>query len=248
MEIETCLLWTDFAALDAFLNHEMRPGDCLGVDAPMGLPKRFLQEMGWPLFWPDAAANVLQMTKSEWYECLAGYKMTQPTGKKEPLRETDRDAKSLSPLKCYGVPLAGMFYEAMKRLHHPYISIFPCKTRPNAPSVIETYPKIIAKAAIGKHTYKQDTVQKQTAEQKNARQAILDYVQGSTEFGFTYGFSVGLTPALYAKSLEDATGDTLDSVLCCIQAAWFAQHQPLLLQNLTPQKALEGWIIDPALV
>ena len=50
-----------------------------------------------------------------------------------------------------------------------------------------------------------------------------------------------LTPAQHERLVEDASGDSLDAVLCLMQAAW-AQQQPTwgLPARIDP---LEGWIV-----
>ncbi len=54
--------------------------------------------------------------------------------------------------------------------------------------------------------------------------------------------------SVHAAAISDETGDTLDDILCAIQASW--SHRTTNPPNAIPSTAdqLEGWIFDPSLL
>ena len=56
-----------------------------------------------------------------------------------------------------------------------------------------------------------------------------------------YGFSVDVPMCL----ADDPTGDHLDALLCCIQAAWAWTQRDRDYGAPTETDPLEGWIADP---
>jgi len=63
----------------------------------------------------------------------------------------------------------------------------------------------------------------------------------STRFQERYGLLV--EPP--AEMANDPTGDSLDALLCAIQAAWAWIHREKLFNNPPVFDPLEGWIADP---
>ena len=102
---------------------------------------------------------------------------------------------------------------------------------------LEGYPGLLARELIGRRSYKSDDAAKQDAARLIARKDIV----GALEQGRTrLGLRLKLTPAQHERLVEDASGDSLDAVLCLMQAAW-ASRQPGwgLPETIDP---LEGWI------
>jgi hypothetical protein len=215
-----------------------------GIDFPFGQSRRLLSNLGWPLQWESYVGLVAGMSKSEFVRVLEEYKADRPAGDKEHRREIDRRASSISPQKLYGVPVGKMFFEGAPRLMRSPASIIPVRPLQDARIVLEAYPAIVARRYIGRRSYKNDTPAKQTPPLRDAR---LEIVQGIRSRGFRgiYGFTIDLPATLETLCIEDATGDFLDAVLCCLQAAWAwlqrDQHYgiPGNVDNL------EGWIADP---
>ena len=104
---------------------------------------------------------------------------------------------------------------------------------------LEGYPGLLARELIGARSYKADDVARQTAERLIARKDMLAALeQGRTRLGLR----LKLSPAQHERLVEDASGDSLDAVLCLMQAAW-ASEQPGygLPADVDP---LEGWIVS----
>ena len=63
--------------------------------------------------------------------------------------------------------------------------------------------------------------------------------QGTTRLGLR----LKLTHAQRDRLVDDASGDSLDAVLCLVQAAWGAQQGAPLYGLPATLDPLEGWIV-----
>jgi predicted RNase H-like nuclease len=109
---------------------------------------------------------------------------------------------------------------------------------------LEAYPGLLARELLGGAvSYKSDDKARQTPERRLARQRMLiALTQGHTRLGLR----LQLTPDQAETLVADASGDSLDAVLCMVQAAWAwrAHQQGHPLWGLPPGvDPLEGWII-----
>ena len=102
---------------------------------------------------------------------------------------------------------------------------------------------MLARELLGSRSYKSDDKAKQTPERLIARKDLLNALEiGQTRLALR----LKLTHAQRDRLIEDPSGDSLDSVLSLVQAAWgWSQHlagEPMygLPSDLDP---LEGWIV-----
>lgn len=106
---------------------------------------------------------------------------------------------------------------------------------------LEAYPGLLARELIGKRSYKSDERPKQTPERLIARKDLLTALEnGQTRLEL----GLKLTNPQRDALVHDASGDSLDAVLCLVQAAWAYRHGAPrygLPEHLDP---LEGWIIS----
>jgi len=88
---------------------------------------------------------------------------------------------------------------------------------------LEAYPGLLAREVLGNTSYKSDDKAKQTPERLIARKQLLQALEmGQTRLGLR----LKLTHAQHDTLVDDASGDSLDAVLCMVQAAWAqAQHE-----------------------
>jgi hypothetical protein len=104
---------------------------------------------------------------------------------------------------------------------------------------LEGYPGWLAYELIGNRSYKNQD----SADRLIARKDIVDALeQGRTRLRLR----LKLTHAQRERLIDDATGDSLDAVLCLMQAAWAQQqhaagHPRYGLPAVVDP--LEGWII-----
>ena len=116
---------------------------------------------------------------------------------------------------------------------------------------LEAYPGMLARAVLGRRSYKGDSAAARTPERLAARQVLVAALeQGLTQ----WEIRLRMRPRDRAALLDDARGDRLDAVLCLAQAAWaWLQEQRLTgvgrRSGATPGwglpsfDPLEGWIV-----
>jgi hypothetical protein len=129
-----------------------------------------------------------------------------------------------------GVPLlraAGAHFPA----HEP--------ARPGTPRIaLEAYPGLTARELLGRRSYKSDDAARQTPDRLIARKDLVDALeQGRSRLGLR----LKLTAAQRDTLAADGSGDSIDAVLCLLQAAWGQRQQNW---GLPPEvDPLEGWIV-----
>ena len=105
---------------------------------------------------------------------------------------------------------------------------------------LEAYPGLLARELVGRRSYKSDSKAAQTPERLIARKDIVDGLeQGRTKLGLRLKLSHAQRDTL----VEDASGDSLDAVLCLMQAAWAAQQGAPRYGLPAELDPLEGWIL-----
>ena len=93
---------------------------------------------------------------------------------------------------------------------------------------------------LGRRSYKSDDKAKQTPERLIARKDLITALEhGQTRLGMRLKVSHAQRDAL----IDDASGDSLDSVLCLMQAAWGAKQGAPRYGLPEEMDALEGWIV-----
>jgi hypothetical protein len=217
-----------------------------GMDFPFGMPHKLIDDLQYPKAWERYVAKFGSMSRKNFVDLLTDYKSKQPKGSKEHRRITDKKAGSLSPMKLYGVPVGKMFFEGAPRLARSGASILPFVKRSKERIIIEAYPGLVARKAIGRRSYKTDDKRKQSAEQTSARSEIVNWLYGRC--ASSYSMNIELRNELANMAIIDPSGDVLDSVLCAIQAAWafLKRHNGYGIPSGVD--SLEGWIIDPHLI
>jgi hypothetical protein len=109
---------------------------------------------------------------------------------------------------------------------------------------LEAYPGMWARRVLQRQSYKNDATAKQTTERWLARKNLLHaLVWGHDDVPVRLKLSSAMADTL----VDDASGDSLDAVLCMMQAAWAQQRfeQGDALYGLPPDMdRLEGWIVN----
>jgi hypothetical protein len=230
--------WSSFEGFEAML---ASPGSWIaGLDFPFGQARRFIENIGWPRSWTGYVDYVNSLSREEFRNELDAYRANRPTGDKEHRRATDIAAGSISPQKLYGVPVGLMFFEGAPRLRAANITIPGLQAGDPDRVAVEAYPGVLARRMVGKQSYKQDTKQKQTQSQFEAREHILQAVLGERlrdDYGLEVKTDLPLT--------DDPTGDHLDALLCAVQAAWAWLRKGNGYGLPGDMDPLEGWIADP---
>ena len=214
-----------------------------GFDFPFSQPRRLIENLGWPTVWDELIHLISAMGKDAFESELRRYIAQQPIGDKLHSRSTDIRTHALSPMKLDFIPVGKMFFQGAPRLLAAGLNILPCHPTDDTRIVLEVYPALVNRRLNRKQPYKQDAVSLQTDQHRIARSALLDTLL-SPIFVQIYGFALKLESSLVTSAQSDKSGDTLDAILCALQAAWaFTMPNFSIPPDCDP---LEGWIIDPS--
>jgi hypothetical protein len=212
-----------------------------GFDFPFGLPRPLVEELGWPTTWRECMAHYATLTRAQIRETFAAYCAARPVGGKFAHRKFDKLAGSSPSMKWVNPPVAYMLHAAVPLLLEAGVDIPGLHAGDPQRVALEAYPGLLARELIGRRSYKSDEKAKQDADRLIARKDLLTALeQGRTRLGLR----LKVTHAQHDALVADASGDSLDAVLCLIQAAWAAQHGAPhygLPPDLDP---LEGWIVS----
>jgi hypothetical protein len=248
LTLQTFRRLSDFPAFEAALQ---APGPwVMALDFPFSLPAVFVADMGWPTQWQAYVPYLAERGLPAFVETIKAYRQARLPGQKYHFRAIDRTAGACSPMMIDYTPVGRMFFQGAPRLLASGATVLPFGDGDRYPErvAMEGYPgwmvrQLADAALLGKVSYKSDEPRKQTVAKREARALLLNYL----EAGFSqarYGILLVLDGSLRQAIIEDPTGDSLDALLCAIQAAW-AAHQP---RYGMPEDAHfpAGWIADPA--
>jgi len=241
LRVEEIVRWKSFSGFESFLKSS---GPWIaGVDFPFGQPHDLVADLGLPSRWDEYVRHVAGLTKADFTSLLELYSKAAQPGQKHLMRLADKRASACSPMMLYGVPVAKMFFEGATRLQISDVSILPCRPTKDSRIAIETYPALVARRALGRTKYKSSSKRDEGAEKRAARVTLLDWLE-SSEASKVYGLSLEISADIHERCVSDATGDSIDAICCCLQAAWASRHENF---GMPPGVNLnDGWIFDPA--
>lgn len=242
-----------FSSLPEFGQWLKQPGAWLGAfDLPFGLPRELVQTLGWPGAWEPCIRHYGAMSRADIRDIFAAFCDARPVGGKFAHRATDRPAGSSPSMKWVNPPVAYMLHAGvplfldagihLPGLHPGSTDNLDADGQPQRVA-LEAYPGLLAREILDKRSYKSDDRAKQSAARLIARKDVITALeQGRTRLDLRLKLSHAQRDAL----VDDARGDSLDAVLCLMQAAW-AQTQQVngapcygLPDAVDP---LEGWIV-----
>ena len=224
-----------FEAFEALL---AGPGPWIGgFDFPFGLPRSAVADLGWPADWRSLVLACAAMPRPAFRACLDQHRQARAVGDRYAHRAVDRPAASHSPLKLVNPPVALMFLEGAARLARAGITVAGHVPGDPARIAVEAYPGYLVRA-ITRQSYKSDTRAKQTPERHSARARILDALCRGDH---PLGIRLAGDDRLLGRALADGSGDTLDAIVCAVQAGW-ALQQPAygVPADIDP---IAGWIV-----
>ncbi len=235
-----------FDSLDAWAAG-LRDSSWFGAfDLPFGLPRELVQTLGWPQDWQSCMDHYAALSRSDIRDAFAAFCDARPAGSKFAHRATDGPAGSSPSMKWVNPPVAFMLHAGVPLLRSAQAH-FPGLQPPQLDVqrvALEAYPGLLARELLGARSYKNDAPAKQTPERLIARKDIIHALElGQTRLQLRLRLSHAQRDSL----ADDATGDTLDAVLCLVQAAWgqLRYHAGDALCGLPPDlDSLEGWILS----
>ncbi len=226
------------ASLAEFEQALHRPGPWLAAfDLPFGLPRELVTTLGWPTDWAGCMTHYAGLAREHIVETFAAFCDARPVGSKFAHRACDGPAGSSPSMKWVNPPVAFMLHAGVPALRSAGVDLPGIQAGDPARVALEGYPGMVARALIGRRSYKSDAKAQQTTERLIARKDLVD----ALEQGRWRGLRLKLTHAQRDELVADPQGDRLDSALCLLLAGW-ADTQPGYGMPAGVD-ALEGWIV-----
>ena len=242
-------------SLDDFGAALRRTPPWLGVfDLPFGLPRELVLALGWPQTWEACVRHFASLERPAIRNLFVQFCNARPVGGKFAHRACDGPAGSSPSMKWVNPPVAYMLHAGVVRMLDAGVQ-FPGLQGPvplansnlvasAGPRVaLEGYPGLLAREVLARRSYKSDDRAKQTADRLIARKDLVTALEmGQTRLTLRLKLSHAQRDTL----VDDASGDSLDAVLCLMQAAWAdAQHAQGAPRYGLPKDfdPLEGWIV-----
>ena len=231
------------ATLDEFANALKVPRRWVGgFDLPFGLPRELVETLGWPTGWQACIRHYAALSREDIRNQFAAFCNARPVGGKFAHRATDGPAGSSPSMKWVNPPVAWMLHTGVPLLLDAGVHLPGLHEGDRSRVALEAYPGLLARELIGHRSYKSDDKAKQTPERLIARKDIVHALEmGQTRLALRLKLSHAQRDAL----VQDASGDSLDAVLCMLQAGWaLAQHEAGQPRYGLPEfDPLEGWIV-----
>ncbi len=248
-QLQKCERFESLEAFEAWLNTEREPW-VGGFDLPFGLPRELVQTLAWPTDWHACMAHYAALTRDEIRSHFKAFCDARPAGGKFAHRATDLPAQSSPSMKWVNPPVAFMLHAGVPILLRAGCHLPGLHPGNRARVALEAYPALLARAVVGNASYKSDAALKQTPERLIARRTIVTALETgahpATGKALKWPMRLALSNAQREQLVQDASGDTLDAVLCMMQAAAaLAQHKPTARIGFglpAGMDALEGWI------
>ena len=230
-----------FESLDAFEAWLHQTAGWLGAfDFPFGLPRELVEHLGWPLAWPALMAHYAALSRADIRQAFAAFCDARPAGRKFAHRAADGPAGSSPSMKWVNPPVAYMLHAGVPRLLAAGVHLPGLHQGDPSRVALEGYPGLLAREVLGSRSYKSDDKAKQTPERLIARKDLITALEnGKTRLGLRLKVSHAQRDAL----ADDASGDSLDAVLCLMQAAWALQQGAPRYGLPLEMDPLEGWIV-----
>jgi hypothetical protein len=213
-----------------------------GFDLPFGLPRELVEFLKWPTDWLPCLQHYAKLSRPEIRDIFKAFCAARPVGSKFAHRATDTPAGSSPSMKWVNPPVAYMLHAGIPLLLDAGVTLPRLHDADPRRIALEAYPGLLARELIGNISYKSDDKTKQTPERLIARKQLLQALEmGQTRLGLR----LKLTHAQHDTLVDDASGDSLDAVLCMVQAAWAQAQHAAGDKNygLPVCDPLEGWIV-----
>ena len=229
-------------SLEAFGRWLGQPANWVGgFDFPFGLPRELVQHLRWPLDWRACIEHYAGLTRDEIRSTFSAFCDARPVGGKFAYRAFDKQAGSSPSMKWVNPPVAFMLHAALPLLLAAGVHMPGLSDGDPTRVALEAYPGLLARELIGNRSYKSDDRARQTPERLIARKDLLHALElGATRLGLR----LKPTNAQRDTLIEDASGDSLDAVLCLVQAAWATRHGAPRYGLPAAFDPLEGWILS----
>ena len=209
-------------------------------DFPFGLPRELVNSLGWPTYWNQLISHYAALSRADIRSHFSAFCRTREPGKKFAHRATDKPAASSPSMKWVNPPVAYMMHAGVPRLLAAGVHIACLQDGDLSRVALEGYPGLLAREILGQRSYKNDDKVKQTPERLIARKDLITALEhGQTRLSLRLKVSHAQRDVL----IDDASGDSLDAVLCLLQAGWAAGQGAPRYGLPLDMDPLEGWIV-----
>lgn len=213
VRIESLVRLDTLASFETFLRDER--AFVGGFDFPFGMPREFLESADdLPKTFVGVAHWLRDTPKDQIRDRFRAFTRDRPVGSKFAHRASDRFAGSSPSMKWVNPPVAWMCREGVHRLIAAGLELPGLHRGDERRVALEAYPGVVARA-ISRASYKSDERAKQTPGRRAERERILL----ALESAHPLGIALEAPSELRARALDDASGDTLDAMICALQAA-----------------------------
>ncbi len=228
-----------------------RPGPWTGgFDLPFGLPRELVVSLNWPLDWVPCIRHYAALSRANIRAVFKAFCDARPVGSKFAHRACDGPAGASPSMKWVNPPVAYMLHAGVPLLLDAGVEILGLHNPDTGAAAgarrvaLEAYPGMVAREVLGRRSYKSDDRRKQSAERLIARKDLINALESAQ---IRLGLRLKMSHALRDVIIDDASGDSLDAVICLMQAAWAEQRNrfgdprfglPLAMDPL------EGWIVS----
>lgn len=244
LAIEGLQALPSFADFDRWL---VAPGPWLAAfDFPFGLPRELVEALDWPhraadgeSAWARLVRHLDALPRERMIATFRAWCAARPAGSKFSHRATDRPAGSSPSMKWVNPPVALMLQAGAPRLLAAGVDVPGMQPGDPWRVALEGYPGWLARALVGRVSYKSDLARGRTAEREQARRDIV----AGLEAGKGLGIPVTIPAALRDACVGDPRGDSLDAVLCAVQAAWAQLRRDSGYGLPAGFDPVEGWIV-----
>jgi hypothetical protein len=236
-----------FASLDDWAAWLRAPGEWLGAfDLPFGFARAFVAAQGWPLdaddAWAEVTRRVAALDRAELVARCRAWCDARPAGRKFAHRACDATAGSSASMKWVNPPVALMLHAGTPRLLEAGVTLPGLHERGTDPArvALEGYPGLLARAVLGRDSYKSDDPKRRDDPRRRvARERLVDALErGAHPFGARIELG-----AWREACIADPGADRLDAVLCLAQAAWAWQRRDAGYGLPARPDRIEGWIL-----
>lgn len=212
-----------------------------GCDFPFGLPRDFLVAQGWDRDWASSIAAVAALSRAELVASCRAYCAARPKGARFAHRATDRPAGSSPSMKWVNPPVVLMLHAGTTRLAAAGVDLPGLRSGDPSRVALEAYPGMLARELLGRRSYKSDDPRRDDADRRAARAALVARLRAGDH---RLGLAVLLEDSQAEALVAEASADSLDALICAVQAAWGWQRRDRRYGLPASIDPLEGWIVS----
>lgn len=212
-----------------------------GCDFPFGLPRDFLAAQGWDRDWAGSIAAVAALSRADLVDRCRAFCAARPMGARFAHRATDRPAGSSPSMKWVNPPVVLMLHAGATRLAAAGVDLPGLRRGDPSRVALEAYPGMLARELLGRRSYKNDDPRRDDAGRREARATLVSRLRrGDHRLAIPVTLDEAQVDALVAES----SADSLDAVICAVQAAWGWQRRDRRYGLPDAIDPLEGWIVS----